>query len=66
MNPDAIQRKGVAPAPLYEAVPCDDSTGPMSAYIVQHTGHMGTTAKVIEVLVLRWLVDNNMMICKRN
>ncbi len=63
MNPDAIQHKGVAPAPLYISVPCEDSTSPLADYLAEK---FELDAVGLEMQILRWLVDNNMVICKRN
>lgn len=64
MDHDSV--KGVVQVPLYSAIPCEESTAKMavSLWLIPTFAH--ASAAEIELHILRWLMDNNMAIVKRN
>ena len=62
---DATSVKGVVAAPLYTAVPCEQSTYQMACYMSYELGEQQSPTK-LELLMLRWLGENNMVVVKRN
>lgn len=69
MNPGDMPEgfpKGVRLVPVYQYVPCEDSTGPLTQYVTEQLRSSSAGLAEIELFILRWLVDNGMAIVKRN
>ena len=60
--------EGVLKAPLYQYVPCEDTTAPLADHVVMElrAPGMGMTPLSVELVILRFLVDNNLRIVRVN
>lgn len=71
MNPDHDPlATGVTQVPLYQHAPCKETTEPLADFLVEELGLTATygsqAGATTEVVILRFLVDNNLRIVKMN